>query len=96
LPFHFGNPIITSLFSFGKEKVDLELQVSKEPDAKPGLKCQAIDFYISQNSGPWTQQYLTHYEEAAENIGTTQSAILKRNVKSSDSRKKFDLHSIAV
>lgn len=79
-----------------KKTDDLELQASKKTDVKTGLKCQAIDIYPCPRYGGWTQKYPTHYEEAAKNVETAQSAILKRNKKSSVSRKKFDLHSIIV
>lgn len=46
--------------------------------------------------GEWTQKYPYHIEEPAENDETAQYAILKRNEKSFDSRKKLCLHSIIV
>ncbi|KAH6679363.1 putative ATP-dependent zinc metalloprotease FtsH [Halenospora varia] len=60
-----------------------------------GMKCKAIDFYPDKD-GEWTQKYPFHIQEASENDETAEYAILKRNMKSSDTRKKLSLHSVVV
>ncbi|KAF4633671.1 hypothetical protein G7Y89_g4442 [Cudoniella acicularis] len=60
-----------------------------------GMKCKAKDFYPNKD-GEWTQDYPFFIQEAAEDDETAQYAILKRNEKSSDTRKKLSLHSVVV
>ncbi|EOO00934.1 putative aaa family protein [Phaeoacremonium minimum UCRPA7] len=44
----------------------------------------------------WTEKYPEDVEEAAENEETEKFAVLVRNIKSQDSRKKLEAHSIVI
>lgn len=65
-----------------------------------GSKCEPKDFYPvkpgSENSNPWTEDYPTWMSEAIENPETAAFAILRRHMKSNDTRKKLSLHSVIV
>ncbi|KAK0101594.1 hypothetical protein ONS95_006757 [Cadophora gregata] len=76
------------------EEVEIETPATSEADLKGGFICKALDFY--RKDGEWSQTSPYHLPEAAENNETAQHAILKRNEKSSDSRKKLSLHSIII
>lgn len=66
---------------------------------EPGMRCDIKDLYqLEDNRGrtSWTDQYPEDLLEAAENEVTARYAILVRNKKSFDSRKKLEIHSIVV
>jgi hypothetical protein len=65
-----------------------------------GSKCEPKDFYPvkpgTDSSSPWTEEYPTWISEAIENPETAAYAILRRHMKSTDTRKKLSLHSVVV
>ncbi len=69
--------------------------VKRETVLKAGMKCNAVDFYMSRE-GFWTKTPPENVEEAPENNETALAAILKRNSKSIDTRKMFSLHAIII
>jgi hypothetical protein len=60
------------------------------------MKCQVIDLYPDPQNGGWTRKYPHYIPEPTENDETAEYAFLKRNQRSSDSRKKLSLHSIVI
>jgi hypothetical protein len=78
------------------EATKKEGEEEKKKKVLVGMKVEAKDFYPDKDGTGWTQTYPTGIEEAAENDETAEYAILKRNKKSTDARKKFSLHSIIV
>jgi hypothetical protein len=61
----------------------------------PGMKCDLVNLYRNDD-GDWVKDYPSNLVEAAEDEETAQCAIIVRNEKSSDSRKKLEIHSIIV
>ena len=67
--------------------------------AKVGMKCDLKNLYQKEDDKgrtSWTDKYPEDLDEAAENEVTAGYAILVRNKKSFDSRKKLDIDSIVV
>ena len=65
----------------------------------PGLECEIKNLYQKEDSRgrtSWVETYPDDLDEAAENEHTALYAILVRNKKSFDSRKKLQIHSIDV
>lgn len=82
----------------------LETSVSKL-DTKPqqvneaGMACDLKNLYQKEDDRgrfTWTETYPDNLDEAAENEVTARFAILVRNKKSFDSRKKLEIDSIVV
>ena len=66
---------------------------------KVGMKCAITNLYQKEDERgriTWTVKYPDDIDEAAENEGTARYAILVRNKKSSDSRKKLEIVSIII
>jgi hypothetical protein len=61
----------------------------------PGMKCDLVNLYRNDD-GDWVKDYPSNLVEAAEDEETAQCAMIVRNEKSSDSRKKLEIHSIIV
>ena len=64
-----------------------------------GLKSSPLDFYPTRpgtSESPWTEEYPTWLSEAIENPETAEYAIIRRHMKSSDTRRKLCLHSVIV
>jgi hypothetical protein len=55
-----------------------------------------VELYTDLENGGWTRKYPYYIAEPAENEETAEYAFLKRNERSTDSRKKLSLHSIVV
>ncbi|KAF9878751.1 ATPase [Colletotrichum karsti] len=72
----------------------------KEPLAPTGSISSTKNIYAtpkdSDGNWTWVDKYPEDVHEAAENEETAQYAVLVRNVKSSDSRKKLEAHSIVI
>ncbi|KAK1573298.1 ATPase [Colletotrichum navitas] len=72
----------------------------KKPFAPFGSIASTKNIYKSpkDSDGNWTwvEKYPEDVEEAAENEETEQYAVVVRNIKSNDSRKKLEAHSIVV
>ncbi len=67
--------------------------------AKVGMQCDLKNLYQKEDERgrtSWTDKYPEDLDEAAENEITARYAILVRNKKSFDSRKKLDIDSIVV
>ncbi|EFQ31520.1 ATPase [Colletotrichum graminicola] len=73
---------------------------TKKPFAPFGSIASTKNIYKSpkDSDGNWTwiEKYPEDVEEAAENEETEQYAVVVRNIKSNDSRKKLEAHSIVV
>lgn len=72
---------------------------SNESTSELGMMCETKALYqLEDNRGrtSWTDQYPDDLLEAAENEVTARFAILVRNKKSFDSRKKLEIHSIVI
>jgi hypothetical protein len=66
---------------------------------KVGMKCNLKHLYQKEDDKgrtSWTDKYPEDLEDAPENEMTTRFAILVRNKKSFDSRKKLEIDSIVV
>jgi hypothetical protein len=66
---------------------------------KVGMECELKHLYQKEDDKgrtSWTDKYPEDLEEAAENEMTARFAILVRNKKSFDSRKKLEIDSIVV
>ncbi|KAH6719380.1 P-loop containing nucleoside triphosphate hydrolase protein [Leptodontidium sp. MPI-SDFR-AT-0119] len=71
----------------------------KEVVPKLGMKCDLKNLYQKEDErgrASWTDKYPEDLDEAAENEVTARYAILVRNKKSFDSRKKLEIDSIVV
>ena len=67
--------------------------------AKVGMECDIKNLYQKEDERgrfTWTDKYPENLDEAAENEITARYAILVRNKKSFDSRKKLEIDSIVV
>ena len=67
--------------------------------AKVGMECDIKHLYQKEDERgrfTWTDKYPENLDEAAENEITARYAILVRNKKSFDSRKKLEIDSIVV
>ncbi|RDW78394.1 p-loop containing nucleoside triphosphate hydrolase-25 [Coleophoma crateriformis] len=67
--------------------------------AKQGMQCEVKNLYQKEDERgrcTWTEKYPDGLEEAAENEITARYAILVRNKKSFDSRKKLEIDSVVV
>lgn len=67
--------------------------------AKAGMECDVKNLYQKEDEHgrfTWTDKYPENLDEAAENEITARYAILVRNKKSFDSRKKLEIDSIVV
>jgi hypothetical protein len=65
----------------------------------PGMACDLKHLYQKEDERgrcTWTEKYPDNLEEAAENEATAAFAILVRNKKSFDPRKKLEIDSIVV
>lgn len=65
----------------------------------PGMDCQLKNLYQKEDERgrtTWTEKYPDDVDEAAENEATAKFAILVRNKKSFDPRKKLEIDSIVV
>ncbi|KAK7946200.1 uncharacterized protein PG986_010521 [Apiospora aurea] len=75
-------------------------EVAKKPTEPAGSISDVKNIYKSpkDKDGEWTwvNKYPEDAEDAAENAETAQYAVLVRNIKSPDSRKKLEAHSIVV
>ncbi|OLN92259.1 ATP-dependent zinc metalloprotease FtsH 2 [Colletotrichum chlorophyti] len=75
-------------------------QEPKKPLAPVGSISTTKNIYRSatDNDGNWTwvDEYPKDVKEAAENEETEQYAVVVRNIKSNDSRKKLEAHSIII
>ncbi|KAL3299600.1 P-loop containing nucleoside triphosphate hydrolase protein [Colletotrichum asianum] len=82
------------------DEKDEEDEKPKEPLAPTGSISSTKNIYASpkDSDGNWTwvDKYPEDVHEAAENEDTAQYAVVVRNVKSSDSRKKLEAHSIVI
>lgn len=98
----FVNSLATPVITNGASK-----STKGEKEEKPktttlptGSKCEPKDFYPikpdTESSSPWTEEYPTWMSEAIENPETAAYAIIRRHMKSSDTRKKLSLHSVIV
>lgn len=71
----------------------------KEVAPKLGMKCDLKNLYQKEDErgrASWTDKYPEDLDEAAENETTAGFAILVRNKKSFDPRKKLEVDSIVV
>jgi len=71
----------------------------KEIVPKLGMKCDLKNLYQKEDERgrtSWTDKYPEDLDEAAENEVTARYAILVRNKKSFDSRKKLEIDSIVI
>jgi hypothetical protein len=67
--------------------------------AKTGMECDIKNLYQKEDAMGrvnWTEKYPEDLDEAAENEITARYAVLVRNKKSFDSRKKLEVDSIVV
>jgi hypothetical protein len=74
---------------------------SKHAEAvtQSGMECDIKNLYQKEDERgrtSWTDKYPDNLDEAAENERTAKYAILVRNKKSFDSRKKLEIDSIVV
>jgi hypothetical protein len=76
----------------GEEKEKPKVQVGSVAEAKNIYKGASDD----DGNWTWVDKYPDDVEEAAENEETATFAVVVRNQKSNDSRKKLEAHSIIV
>lgn len=99
--------MVTALFSNEAPNTATALQVNgatgsqeKVPEAKPGMISDVKNLYQTKpdNRGKstWVDTYPDDLEEAAENAETARYALLLRNKKCYDGRKKLEIDSIVV
>jgi hypothetical protein len=99
--------MVTALFSNDLTNKDTILQVNgatgsqeEVPEAKPGMISDVKNLYQTKpdNRGrsTWVDKYPDDLEEAAENAETARYALLIRNKKCYDGRKKLQIDSIVV
>lgn len=83
-----------------KKDGDKEDEEKEKPKVPVGSRSEAKHIYkgASDDDGNWTwvDKYPDDVEEAAENEETATYAVVVRNQKSNDSRKKLEAHSIIV
>lgn len=85
--------LVTALTAPSKESNGTE----NVPDV--GMECDIKNLYQKEDARgrtTWTDKYPDNLDEAAENEITARFAILVRNKKSFDSRKKLEIDSIVV
>lgn len=84
----------------GSDEEKEEDDKPKEPLAPTGSISSTKNIYASpkdeDGNWTWTDKYPENAHEAAENDETAQYAVLVRNIKSKDSRKKLEAHSIVI
>ena len=71
----------------------------KKPVLETGMDCDLKNLYQKEDDRgrfTWTDKYPDNLDEAAENEITARFAILVRNKKSFDSRKKLEIDSIVI
>ncbi|KAG8534018.1 uncharacterized protein KY384_000860 [Bacidia gigantensis] len=83
----------------------LESESTKSEDAQPkgknnaassgGLECTVKNLYMDKR-GQWTDKYPYFVKNPPENQQTISHAVIVRNKRSTDSRKKFEIESIVV
>ncbi|KAL0941416.1 AAA ATPase family protein [Colletotrichum truncatum] len=82
------------------EEEQKDAEEPKKPLAPVGSISSTKNIYQtpkdSDGNWTWVDEYPEDVHEAAENEETAQYAVLVRNMKSSDSRKKLEAHSIVV
>ena len=84
------------------DETHVENKVPKSTDdstAIVGMDCDIKNLYQKEDDRgrcTWTDKYPDNLEEAAENEATARYAILVRNKKSYDSRKKLEIDSIVI
>ena len=84
--------------------VNTEAEVKEEAEVKTeavkvGMECDLKHLYQKEDDKgrtTWSDKYPEDLEEAAENEKTARFAILVRNKKSFDSRKKLEIDSIVI
>ncbi|CZS90199.1 related to TOB3 (member of AAA-ATPase family) [Rhynchosporium graminicola] len=91
----------TDAVQFLTKTANGELILSSPHDTvlKLGMKCDLKNLYQKEDErgrASWTDKYPEDLDEAAENETTARYAILVRNKKSFDPRKKLELDSIVV
>jgi hypothetical protein len=101
---------IISLITTATKTVDVDADVKDKAtngstaDAAPevhevGMECDIKNLYQKEDERgrtTWTDKYPDNLDEAAENELTAKFAILVRNKKSFDSRKKLEIDSIVI
>lgn len=104
----FNKPyIMVSTTSSDQTSTDLDLQVNgtaankeKNLEVKPGMISDIKNLYQtkpdSRGKSTWVDKYPDDLEEAAENAETARYALLIRNKKCYDGRKKLQIDSIVV
>ncbi|PLN84344.1 P-loop containing nucleoside triphosphate hydrolase protein [Aspergillus taichungensis] len=71
--------------------------VSTTDKARPGSICTVKHIYRDpKDDSNWLSEYPEDAGEAAENEETAKVAVIVRNAKSEDSRRKFEAHSIII
>lgn len=99
--------MVTTLFSEQEANKDLSLQLNGVTDtneesrqAKPGMIPDVKNLYQTKpdarGRSTWVAKYPDDIEEAAENAETARYALLLRNKKCYDGRKKLEIVSIVV
>ena len=89
--------LVTALTATPKDSNGTEKSPEKAPEV--GIECDIKNLYQKedeQGRTTWTDKYPDNLDEAAENEITARFAILVRNKKSFDSRKKLEIDSIVV
>ncbi|KAK4660080.1 hypothetical protein QC762_116010 [Podospora pseudocomata] len=82
-----------------EEKSDEDKEEEEKPKVQVGSISQRKDIYkgpVEDGEWTWVDKYPDGVEEAAENEETATYAVVVRNMKSQDSRKKLEAHSIVV
>ncbi|KAI1322178.1 ATPase [Xylariaceae sp. FL0255] len=87
-----------------KSEVEAEVVITDEVDIDDSVPTGSLstvkNLYKSPNDPDgqwtWTDKYPDDVEEAAENNKTRAYAVIVRNMKSNDSRKKLEAHSIII
>lgn len=81
-------------------KIGAERDAVKEPEVgQVGMECDIKNLYQKEDERgrkSWTDQYPDNLDDPAENEITARYAILVRNKKSYDSKKKLEIDSIVV
>jgi hypothetical protein len=77
----------------------MESNGTEDLTAKIGMECDIKNLYQKEDERgrcTWTDKYPDDLDEAAENEATARYAVLVRNKKSYDSRKKLEIDSIVI
>lgn len=93
--------VVVANGSSSSDAVSLVNSKSEEGEevTKVGMECDLKNLYQKEDDRgrhTWTEKYPDDLDEAAENEITARYAILVRNKKSFDSRKKLEIDSIVV